>query len=431
VRRIATVGLALAAAGLLAAPPVAHVAGETVTDTVVARSAAQDVDNGQIPSADASAPRIIAPAGPLVFATESHPWDVIRGHATAGTVLIVLDAPCPSDSDQPDEGEPGEEIPQPPEVYGLAANGHQLARDGAARKDESVDDGPRGGDLVLRRPPWPPHDPGGDRTTGPCVLRLQAQVAIDDPATGWVSVGPFADVAIEADQLRPYRVARGSDRLTFLVLILVAAAAGGFAVVRFVRSPLVREAPAADVTKRRKRRGRRKLTVPGDHPLRGSWVSSLAAVGAAATTLLAATGALSELAPQYQTGKVVVGNILVVTLLAIAAALISAGSHNDTVKLGYATAAVFTAVSAIAAQLLLTALVLLHASQHQWIRVITAVVAVGTVAVLAWTVRRLAEGQPADERQDEVRTVELELEERQRVEISLTIPHSGRPDPRT
>jgi hypothetical protein len=424
VRRIATVGLALAAAGLLAAPPVAHVTGVTGTHPVVTRSAAQgvDVDDGQTSSAAPSSPRIIAPAGVFVFATESHFWDVLRGHATAGTALIVLDVPCPTDADRP-------------AVYGLDAEGHQLATEAEAREEESSDVGPQGDDLVVDRRPWPPHDPGGSgKTTGPCALSLRAQMTIDDPATGWVTVGQVDDVTVtgEAGQLHPYRVARGSDWQTFLFMILVAAATGGFGVVRFVRSPLVNEASTADVGESWWRRwGRRKLIVPGDHPLRGSWVSSLAAVGAAATTLLAATGALSELAPQYQTGKVVIGNILVVTLLAIAAALISAGSHNNTVKLGYATAAVFAAVSAIAGQLLLTALVLLHASQHEPIRWITTAGALVTVVVLAWTVRRSAEGQPTEDRRDAVRTLELEPDERQRVEITLTIPGSDRPVPRT
>jgi hypothetical protein len=404
--------LGLAAAGLLAAPPVAQVTNETTTARPQAASTFQDGDQEDRQTAGGAPIGIVSPSGPVVFVTESAWVDVIRGESTPATSLIVVGVTLQeeqiddaAESQQADDAEQGALIDPCSDlaVFGLRGDGDPLTRgelpvdtSGAtdatseAARDEPTPDGVAqlgGADLIADRAPWP----AGARDSGGiyfCTLELVAQMGADDPAIGWLTVVHRGVATVENGQLREYRVARSSSWQAFLYLIMAATVAGLIGVCVFVKGNLVKSAiPTRDRGGKLRRRARRKLSAPTDHPLRGSWVTSLAAVGAAASTLLAASGALSELAPQYQIGKVVVGNILVVTLLAIAAALISSGSHEDKVKVGYATGAVFAAVSAIAAQLLLTALVLIHASTHELARWVVAFVALVTWGVLVSSVR--------------------------------------------
>jgi hypothetical protein len=402
VRRQQAVVLGLATAGLFAAPSVAQVTGETRSDPVPAEDESQGAqrEGGQAGSETQGPRGIVAPAGPVLFATESRAWEVIRGDSTSATAFIVLEVACYQGRGGEDaescfngqaEEDAEEQVVVDPcadgaglAIYGLREDGADLTRE---ETESSPADGQSGYGLILNQESWPEHPMDGGPTRF-CALGLQAQVAPDDPAAGWLLVANRGVATVENGQLREYRVARSSPWETFGWLTGIAAAIGLIGTLLFVAGPLVKDDSAARHTKVGLRaRARRELPVPKDHPLRESWVSSLAAVGAAATTLLAASGALSQLAPQYQTGKVVIGNVLVVTLLAIAAAFISAGRRDDQVKLGYAVVAVFAAISGIAAQLLLTALVLIHSSTHWPVRLIVVIAAVITLGFLLYSGR--------------------------------------------
>jgi hypothetical protein len=368
VRHVQAVVLAIAASGVLAASPVGRLTGATSDGalpggTVAAQEAAPLL--GDVADEDES-PRFVAPSPPIVFETTSNAFEVIRGDRTRAEAVAVLGRPCPAHDRSA--------------IHGLDADGEGLV--GGSDGEPA--------DLLAEVHPWPPDDEDG-APTGPCAVVLRTRVANHEPATGWLTVGDGEVAALEPDQVVAYRVSRSTSTSTFLVLAGIAAVTGAAATARFRWSEMVKRVRTSS-----SRPQKARLKAPASHPLHGSWVSSLTAVGAGASAVLAATGALAELAPQYATASVVVGNILVLTLLAIAAALVATGKDGaDLVRVGYAEAAVFVAASAIAGQLLLVALVLVHASARFVVRwwVISALTFV-LLAAIVWSVRYAARPAP-------------------------------------
>jgi plastocyanin len=381
----------MAAGALIAVPAAARTAPETVAQTANDAVASATVTAADPGSSGAASAQIVGLDSALVFSTESAPWEVLFGTATTAKAVVILDAPCAkyqggeADADGSANGFA---------VYGVWADGRFLepaeGREltpsmpdnvGAGRRENQINSGK---DLVVDQPVWPLDDAGSGGNTGPCVLKLQAMIGSNDPASGWLSLGNDSRVAFEAGGLVPYRVTRGSSWVTFAIVTVFAVIAGLVGVYRFTRSEQLKPAFGGGFSwSGLTSNWTQSFYAPKDHPLRGSWVSTAAAVGAVATTLLAATGALGELVPQYQTGKVVIGNILVLAALALAAALVAAGINGQQLTLKYAAPAVFVAVSAVAAQLLLAGLVLMHASTHWPVQSLVVVAAIGVAFIVA------------------------------------------------
>jgi hypothetical protein len=373
----------MAAGALVAVPAAARTAREATGQTAADALASANVTAAEPVPAQTSPAQFLGLDSEVVFSTESTPWDVLLGTATTAKALVVVDTPCAKN----------EGVIHDFAVYGLDADGTFLQPVGdqevtlstqnnvAATKGGSLPSSSQ--DLVVDRPKWPLDQDRDGANTGPCVLKLQTTVSSSDPPSGWLSLGNSSLVALEAGTLMPYRVARGSSWPTFLFVTLLSIAVGLLGVHRFAGSDQIMPTNGKNRWCGLKSKRSQSFDAPNDHPLRGSWVSTAAAVGAVATTLLAASGALGELIPQYQTGKVIIGNILVLAALALAAALVTAGSDGQQLTIKYAAAAVFVAVTAVAAQLLLAGVVLMHASIYLPVQSLALAAAIGVAAIVA------------------------------------------------
>jgi hypothetical protein len=202
------------------------------------------------------------------------------------------------------------------------------------------------------------------------VLEVTTAVAPNDPATGWLVLGTN-NQAPTTDELWAYRVMRSSTFAGSYLPVLVVAIVAGLVAALASKQGLPGEKPDHSY-----------LAVPEKHPLRGSWVSAVSAASAVATTVLVASGVLTEFVPQYQVNGVVAGNIVVLFLLALAPAMVAAGSDRELTKLHRtgALAAVGVTVVAVVAQLELVTLVVMHGAPRPG--QIAALLAVALLTVL-------------------------------------------------
>lgn len=197
--------------------------------------------------------------------------------------------------------------------------------------------------------------------SGTCGIDVAFEVSKSDPSNGTILLAPPVPAATpsnlppSAPRLAPsptsvpYVVERTSVFYIYVLVFALAISLGllaGTSVARGINEK--RRTKATDL--------------PDGFEYGKAWAGTTTAIGAIGTALLGGTGVLKEFLPQYQTGGVIVANIVVALIIAAAPATFVAlytGKSSDRAGRALRVAASIT-YTGIAAQLLLDLLLVLY-----------------------------------------------------------------------